>query len=108
MHSENAKFILLPDCDKVNCVLCCAASVDMGGSGSFYGTGSSTLTTANNQNMGAANYQSRSRMNSMLLTNQLNMQSIQAQPQIKSEVLDQSEKLNCQSSQLTQEQLLRQ
>ncbi|KAM0890970.1 hypothetical protein ACQ4PT_026736 [Festuca glaucescens] len=85
-----------------------STSVDMGGSGSFYGTGSSPLTTANNQNMGAANFQSRSRMNSMLLTNQLNMQSIQAQPQIKSEVLDQSEKLNFQSSQLTQEQLLRQ
>jgi E1A/CREB-binding protein len=80
----------------------------MGGSGSFYGTGSSTLTTANNQNLGAANFQSRSRMNSMLLTNQLNMQPIQAQPQIKTEVLDQSEKLNFQSSQLTQEQMLRQ
>ncbi|CAM0947061.1 unnamed protein product [Alopecurus aequalis] len=83
-------------------------SVDMGGSGSFYGTGSSTITTANNPSMGAANFQPRSRMNSMLLNNQLNMQSIQAQPQIKTEVLDPSEKLNFQSPQLTQEQLLRQ
>ncbi|KAF7088568.1 hypothetical protein CFC21_091661 [Triticum aestivum] len=85
-----------------------STSVDMGGSGSFYGTGSSALATANNQNMGAANLQSRSRMNSMLLSNQLNMQSIQGQPQIKTEVLDQSEKLNFQPSQLSHEQLLRQ
>lgn len=73
-------------------------SVDMGGSGSFYSTGTSALATANQ----------RSRMNSMLLNNQLNMQSIQAQPQIKAEVLDQPEKVNFQSSQLSQEQLLRQ
>lgn len=83
-------------------------SADMGGSGSFYGTGSSALTTANNPSMGAANFQPRSRMNSMLLTNQINMQPIQGQPHIKTEVLDQSEKLDFQSSQLTQEQLLRQ
>src|SRR5207253_743605 len=40
--------------------------------------------------------------------NQLNIQSIQPQPQIKTEVLDQPEKVNFQSSQLTHEQLLRQ
>jgi E1A/CREB-binding protein len=81
----------------------------MGGSGSFYGTGSSALTAGNNQSMSAANLQSRSRMNSMLVnTNQLNTQPIQSHPQIKTEVLDQSEKMNFQSSQLTHEQLLRQ
>ncbi|KAL6629803.1 hypothetical protein ACP70R_029568 [Stipagrostis hirtigluma subsp. patula] len=83
-------------------------SVDMSGSGNFYATGSSALTTANNQNMSAANLHSRSRMNPMLVTNQLNMQSIQPQPQIKTEALDQTEKMNFQSSQLTHEQLLRQ
>jgi E1A/CREB-binding protein len=80
----------------------------MGGSGSFYGTGSA-LPAGNNQSMSAANLQSRSRMNPMLVnTNQLNIQSIQSQPQIKTEVLDQSEKMNFQSSQLAHEQLPRQ
>ncbi|GJN18950.1 hypothetical protein PR202_gb06170 [Eleusine coracana subsp. coracana] len=83
-------------------------SVDMAGSGSFYGTGSSALSAGNNQSISAANLQSRSRMNPMLVNhNQLNIQSIQSQP-IKTEVLDQSEKMNFQSSQLTHEQLLRQ
>ncbi|EEE56266.1 hypothetical protein OsJ_05304 [Oryza sativa Japonica Group] len=82
--------------------------VDISGSGNFYNTGSSALTAANNHSMGATNLPSRSRMNSMLHTNQLNMQSIQPQPQIKTEVLDQPEKMNFQSSQLTHEQLIRQ
>lgn len=86
----------------------CAASVDMAGSGSFYATGSTPLTTANSQSMNVANLQSRSRMNQMLVSNQLNIQSIQQQPQIKTEVLDQTEKVNFQSPQLTHDQLLRQ
>ncbi|KAL5212444.1 hypothetical protein ABZP36_023291 [Zizania latifolia] len=84
------------------------SSVEIAGSGNFYSTGSSALTAVNNHSMGATNLPSRSRMNSMLLTNQLNIQSIQPQPQIKTEVLDQPEKVNFQSSQLTHEQLLRQ
>ncbi|XP_062218154.1 probable histone acetyltransferase HAC-like 1 isoform X2 [Phragmites australis] len=83
-------------------------SVNMAGSGSFYATGSSALATGNNQSTSAANLQSRSRINPMLVNNQLNIQSIQPQPQIKTEVLDQPEKVNFQSSQLTHEQLLRQ
>lgn len=81
----------------------------MSGSSSFYGTGSSALSAGNNQSMSATNLQSRSRMNPMLVnTNQLNIQSIQSQPQIKTEILDQSEKMNFQSSQLTHGQLLHQ
>jgi E1A/CREB-binding protein len=79
----------------------------MAGSGSFYATGSTPLTTANSQSMNVANLQSRSRMNQMLVSNQLNIQSIQQQPQIKTEVLDQTEKVNFQSPQLTHDQLLR-
>lgn len=83
-------------------------SVDMAGSGSFYATGSTPLGTANSQSMNIANLQPRSRMNSLLAANQLNIQSIQPQPQIKAEVLDQPEKVNFQSSQLTHDQILRQ
>lgn len=80
----------------------------MAGSGSFYATGSTPLTTANSQSMNVANLQSRSRMNQMMVPNQLNIQSIQQQTHIKNEVLDHTEKVNFQSPQLTHDQLLRQ
>ncbi|AQK61009.1 Histone acetyltransferase HAC1 [Zea mays] len=83
-------------------------SVDMAGSGSFYAIGSTPLTTANSQSMNVANLQSRSSMNQMLVSNQLNIQSVQQQSQIKNGPLDQTEKVNFQSTQLTHDQLLHQ
>jgi E1A/CREB-binding protein len=80
----------------------------MAGSGSFYAIGSTPLTTANSQSMNVANLQSRSSMNQMLVSNQLNIQSVQQQSQIKNGPLDQTEKVNFQSTQLTHDQLLHQ
>ncbi|AQK61013.1 Histone acetyltransferase HAC1 [Zea mays] len=82
--------------------------IDMAGSGSFYAIGSTPLTTANSQSMNVANLQSRSSMNQMLVSNQLNIQSVQQQSQIKNGPLDQTEKVNFQSTQLTHDQLLHQ
>ncbi|XP_062198636.1 probable histone acetyltransferase HAC-like 1 isoform X2 [Phragmites australis] len=83
-------------------------SVDMAGFGSFYATGSSALTTPNSQSISAADVQARSGINPMLFSNQLNIQSIQPQSHIKTEVLDQPENGNFQSPQWNHEQLFRQ
>ncbi|XP_062198678.1 probable histone acetyltransferase HAC-like 1 isoform X8 [Phragmites australis] len=82
--------------------------VDMAGFGSFYATGSSALTTPNSQSISAADVQARSGINPMLFSNQLNIQSIQPQSHIKTEVLDQPENGNFQSPQWNHEQLFRQ
>ncbi|KAI7985393.1 Histone acetyltransferase HAC1 [Camellia lanceoleosa] len=76
------------------------------GSGNFYGPVTSSGSAMNNQNLNPANLQSMSRTNSPLMTNQPNLHTTQQATHIKSESIDQSEKMNFQASNSLRESLL--
>ncbi|XP_072953794.1 probable histone acetyltransferase HAC-like 1 [Typha angustifolia] len=79
---------------------------DIAGSGSFYGPGSSVLPSISNPNVNTTNIESNSRTNPSLLTHQSNMQTMQLQPHMRSQMFDHPEKVNFQPLQSTQEHLL--
>ncbi|XP_052177038.1 histone acetyltransferase HAC1-like [Diospyros lotus] len=78
---------------------------DSSGPGQFYG-----ITTAgsamNNQNLNPTNLQPTSRTNSPMITTQSNLRSTQQAAHVKSQSIDQSEKMNFQASSSLQDNLL--
>ncbi|KAI7979242.1 putative histone acetyltransferase HAC-like 1 [Camellia lanceoleosa] len=76
------------------------------GSGNFFGPVTSSGLAMNNQNLNPANLQSMSRTNSPLMTNQRNLHTAQQATHIKSQSIDQSEKMNFQASNSLRESIL--
>ncbi|GFZ11616.1 histone acetyltransferase of the CBP family 12 [Actinidia rufa] len=79
---------------------------DSSGSGNFYAPVNSAGPAMNNQNLNPANLQSLSRTNPPMMSNQSNLHTIQQASLIKSQSIDQSEKMNFQASTSLQENLL--
>ncbi|KAK1317719.1 Histone acetyltransferase HAC1 [Acorus calamus] len=79
---------------------------DLSGSVNLYAPASSTLSAMNNQSVSPASLQSGSKANSTFLTHQPNLQLMQQNVHLKSQMVDHSQKVNFQSSHSSREHLL--
>ncbi|XP_050225725.1 histone acetyltransferase HAC1 [Mercurialis annua] len=74
------------------------STADSFGSGNFYGAVTSAGPVVNSQNMASVNLQSISKTNSSLVNNKSSIHGIQQAAHLKPQSVDQSEKMNFQSS----------
>ncbi|XP_068641056.1 histone acetyltransferase HAC1-like [Aristolochia californica] len=79
---------------------------DVSGSGNLYNPTTSVGATMTNQNMNPVGLQSKLKTNSGILGHQANLQTMQQSSHLKAQTLDQSQKMNFQSSHSTREQLM--
>ncbi|KAG9450176.1 hypothetical protein H6P81_010141 [Aristolochia fimbriata] len=79
---------------------------DVSGSGNLYSPATSVGATMTNQNMNPVSLQPKLKTTSGILGHQANLQTMQQSSHLKSQTLDQSTKMNFQSSHSTREQLM--